>query len=75
MCPNTAARLLRRRKFSLKSDRKNQTGPSHPDWNKRFQNIQQKRAQLTNVGLLVISVDAQEEGTGWQLHKCRRRPA
>ena len=61
VCPNTTARLLRKRKFSLKSNRKGQTGPPHPDRNKQFQNIQQNRAQFTDAGLPVISIDAKKK--------------
>ena len=53
--------LLRKRKFSLKSNRKGQTGPPHPDRNKQFQNIEQNRAQFTDAGLPVISVDAKKK--------------
>ena len=38
-CPNTTARLLRKRKFSLKSNRKGQTGPPHPDRNNRSKKV------------------------------------
>ena len=60
-CPNTTSRLLRKRKFSLKSNRKGQTGPSHPDRNTQFQNIQQKREQFTAAGLPVVSMDAKKK--------------
>lgn len=60
-CPNTTARLLRKRKFSLKSNRKGQTGPPHPDRNTQFENIQQQRQQFTAAGLPVISVDAKKK--------------
>jgi hypothetical protein len=60
-CPNTTSRLLRKRKFSLKSNRKGQTGPSHPDRNTQFQNIQQKRELFTAAGLPVVSVDAKKK--------------
>ena len=61
VCPNTAARLLRKGKFSLKSNRKGQTGPPHPDRNLQFENIQQKRGQFTAAGLPVVSVDAKKK--------------
>lgn len=60
-CPNTTARLLRKRKFSLKSNRKGQSGPPHPERNIQFQNIRQQREQFTVAGLPVVSIDAKKK--------------
>ncbi len=60
-CPNTVGRLLRQQKFSLKSNRKGYSGPSHPDREKQFQHIQRQRAQFTAAGLPVVSVDAKKK--------------
>lgn len=58
---NTVARLLRRQKFSPKSNRKGQTGRAHPDRNQQFQHIAQQRAAFTAAGQPVISVDAKKK--------------
>jgi hypothetical protein len=58
---NTVARLLRRQKFSPKSNRKGQTGRAHPDRNQQFQHIAQQRATFTAAGQPVISVDAKKK--------------
>ena len=58
---NTVARLLRRQKFSPKSNRKGQTGRAHPDRDQQFQHIAQQRAAFTAAGQPVISVDAKKK--------------
>ena len=60
-CPNTVGRLLRRQKFSLKSNRKGQSGKAHPDRDRQFRHIQQQREQFTAAGLPVVSVDAKKK--------------
>ena len=59
--PNTVGRLLRRQKFSLKSNRKGQCGPAHPDRDRQFRHIQEQRATFTAAGLPVVSVDAKKK--------------
>jgi hypothetical protein len=58
---NTVARLLRRQKFSPKSNRKGQTGRAHPNRNQQFQHIQHQRAAFAAAGQPVISVDAKKK--------------
>ena len=60
-CPNTVGRLLRKQKFSLKSNRKGQSGKAHPDRDRQFRHIQQQREQFTAAGLPVVSVDAKKK--------------
>jgi len=60
-CPNTVGRLLRKQNFSLKSSRKGQSGPAHPDRDLQFRHIQQQREAFTAAGLPVVSVDAKKK--------------
>ena len=60
-CPNTVARLLRKQNFSLKSNRKGQSGKIHPDRDLQFRHIQQQRERFTAAGLPVVSVDAKKK--------------
>jgi hypothetical protein len=77
-CPNTVGRLFRKQDFSLKSNRKGQSGQSHPDRDRQFRHIQRRRKRFTAAGLPVVSVDAKKKelvgnfknaGVAW-----RRRP-
>jgi hypothetical protein len=60
-CPNTVGRLLRDQDFSLKSNRKGQSGQSHPDRDRQFRHIQRQRKAFTAAGLPVVSVDAKKK--------------
>lgn len=60
-CPNTVGRLLRQQDFSLKSNRKGQSGKAHPDRDRQFQHIQQQRQRFAAAGLPVVSVDAKKK--------------
>ncbi len=60
-CPNTVGRLLRKQDVSPKANRKGYTGPSHPDRNQQFQNIQQQREKFTDAGLPILSIDAKKK--------------
>jgi hypothetical protein len=60
-CPNTVGRLLRKQDFSLKSNRKGQSGQAHPDRDLQFRHIQRQRAAFTAAGLPVVSVDAKKK--------------
>lgn len=60
-CPNTVGRLLRKQDFSLKSNRKGQSGKAHPDRDEQFQHIQRQRKAFTAAGLPVVSVDAKKK--------------
>jgi len=60
-CPNTVGRLLRKQGFSLKSNRKGQTGPPHPDRDRQFHYIRRQRQKFAAAGLPVVSVDAKKK--------------
>lgn len=60
-CPNTVGRLLGKQGFSLKSNRKGQSGQAHPDRDLQFRHIEQRREQFTAAGLPVVSVDAKKK--------------
>lgn len=60
-CPHTVGRLLRKQKFSLKSNRKGQNGKSHPDRDVQFRHIQRQRKRFAAAGLPVVSVDAKKK--------------
>lgn len=60
-CPNTVGRLLRKQDFSLKSNRKGQSGKAHPDRDLQFRHIQQQREAFTAAAEPVISVDAKKK--------------
>ena len=60
-CPNTVGRLLRKQDFSLKSNRKGQTGKAHPDRDRQFRFIEDKREEFIAAGLPVVSVDAKKK--------------
>jgi hypothetical protein len=60
-CPNTVGRLLREQDFSLKSNRKGQSGKAHPDRDRQFRHIQRQREAFTAAGLPVVSVDAKKK--------------
>jgi hypothetical protein len=60
-CPNTVGRLLRQQNFSLKSNRKGQSGKAHPDREQQFQHIQQQRQTFTAAKLPVVSVDGKKK--------------
>lgn len=60
-CPNTVRRLLRQRGFSLRSNVKRLTGPSHPDRQTQFQYIARQREAFADQGLPVLSIDAKKK--------------
>lgn len=60
-CPNTVGRLLRGQDITPKANRKDDTGPSHPDRNLQFQHIQQQREEFASAGLPIISVDGKKK--------------
>ena len=73
-CPNTVGRLLRKQDFSLKCNRKGQTGKTHPDRDRQFRHIRRRREEFVAAGLPVVSVDAKKKelvgnfrntGTAW----------
>jgi hypothetical protein len=59
--PKTVGRLLRDQDITPKANRKDETGPSHPDRNRQFVQIEEKREEFTAAGLPVISMDAKKK--------------
>ena len=60
-CPNTVGRLLRQQGITPKANRKDDTGPSHPDRNLQFEHIQQQREEFARKGLPSVSIDAKKK--------------
>jgi len=58
MSANTARRLLKGMKFSLRANKKRLSGTPHPDRDKQYQQIQRTRAEFHASGDPVLSVDA-----------------
>jgi hypothetical protein len=59
--PKTVGRLLRDQEITPKANRKDDTGPSHPDRNRQFLQIQEKREEFTNAGLPIVSIDGKKK--------------
>jgi hypothetical protein len=59
--PATVRRLLRRLGYALKANRKRFTGPPHPDRDRQFAYIAQRRHRFYALGLPVISVDTKNK--------------
>lgn len=57
----TIRRLLKKWGYSLKANRKQLTGPSHPDRDCQFRHIEQMKACFFATGHPVISVDAKKK--------------
>jgi hypothetical protein len=60
-CPHTVGRLLRAQAITPKANRKDDTGPSHPDRNLQFQHIQRQREEFAREGLPQVSIDAKKK--------------
>jgi hypothetical protein len=59
--PVTVRRLLRKWKFSLKTNRKRITGPPHPDRDRQFRYIVRQKQRFLQAGWPVISVDTKKK--------------
>lgn len=57
VCHVTVGRLLKKLKFSLKTNVKRLTGPPHPDRDRQFRWIKKLRSLFVRAGAPVISVD------------------
>jgi hypothetical protein len=73
-CPNTVGRLLRDQDITPKANRKDDSGPSHPDRNRQFVQIDRERRRFTAAGLPIASLDGKKKelvgnfknpGTAW----------
>ena len=60
ICRTTVWRMLRLRKFSLKSNVKRLTGPPSPDRDRQMRLIRRETTRFVNAGQPVISVDAKK---------------
>jgi hypothetical protein len=58
---STVQRLLKKMGFSLRVNVKRFTGPPHPDRDKQFCHLQQKRKQFQKSGNPIISVDTKKK--------------
>lgn len=72
---HVVARLLRKKGYSLRVNKKKQAGADHPDRDKQFQYIAHLKAQYKDEGLPVISIDTKKkelvgnyrrEGRSWK---------
>jgi DDE family transposase len=59
--PKTVGRLLRDQEITPKANRKDETGPSHPDRNRQFVQIEEKREEFTAAGLPIVSMDGKKK--------------
>lgn len=57
----TVRRLLKKHKFGLVANRKNLTGPAHPDRNRQFRYLKRVKTLFLKAGRPVISVDAKNK--------------
>jgi len=59
--PPTVGRLLKKAKYSLKANKKNDAGPDHPQRNTQFEYLIQQRKAFLEAGLPVLSVDTKKK--------------
>jgi hypothetical protein len=59
--PKTVGRLLRDQEITPKANRKDDTGPSHPDRDCQFLQIQEKREEFADAGLPIVSMDGKKK--------------
>jgi hypothetical protein len=59
--PMTVRRLLRQRDYSLKANRKEYTGPAHPDRDRQFRYIERVKRLFLVHGYPMISVDTKKK--------------
>lgn len=57
----TVQRLLKKQDYSLKANRKEYTGPPHPDRDRQFRYIQRAKRLFLSAGHPVISVDTKKK--------------
>jgi hypothetical protein len=57
LCPNTAGKLLRCGKYSLRVNRKSIAETQHPDRNRQFELIAEFRKRFEDAGCSILSVD------------------
>ena len=67
----TVRRLLRQRDYSLRANRKEFTGPAHPERDRQFRYIERVKRLFFSQGYPVIRRRYQKEGTDWELQEPR----
>ena len=61
VCAATVKRLLKKQHYALKANRKELTGPPHPDRDVQFRYIEGQKQAFLAAGLPVISVDTKKK--------------
>ncbi len=69
----TVARLLREHNYGLKGQRKNFSGPRHPDRDRQFRQIARLKRRFLRLGWPVISVDTKKKELIGNFKKAGRR--
>jgi len=60
-CTHTVARLLRKMGFSLRVNKKKQSGSYHPDRDTQFNYIKNMKENFSSLGLPIISIDTKKK--------------
>src|SRR6516162_4820260 len=61
LCPNTAAKLLKHQKYSLRVNRKSMGETQHPDRNRQFELIADFRKRFEDAGSPILSMDTKKK--------------
>jgi hypothetical protein len=61
LCPNTAGKLLKQRKYSLRVNRKSIAETQHPDRNRQFELIADFRKRFEDSGCPILSLDTKKK--------------
>jgi Rhodopirellula transposase DDE domain len=61
LCPNTAGKLLKHRKYSLRVNRKSIAETQHPDRNRQFELIADFRKRFEDAGSPILSMDTKKK--------------
>jgi len=61
LCPNTAAKLLKQEKYSLRVNRKSIAETQHPDRNQQFELIASFRKRFEDAGSPILSMDTKKK--------------
>src|SRR5215469_9249048 len=61
LCPNTAAKLLKQEKYSLRVNRKSIAETQHPDRDQQFELITSFRKRFEDAGSPILSMDTKKK--------------
>jgi len=61
LCPNTAGKLLKCGKYSLRVNRKSIAETQHPDRNRQFELIAEFRKRFEDAGCPILSMDTKKK--------------